>query len=51
MQKIPYMLVVGDKEVEENKVAVRAYSKGDLGSKTIEEFTKDLTNEIKEKTK
>ncbi|MBI2056036.1 MAG: threonine--tRNA ligase [Candidatus Sungbacteria bacterium] len=37
-QKIPYILVVGEKEIETEKVAVRERGKGDLGQKTIEEF-------------
>jgi Threonyl-tRNA synthetase len=35
MQKIPYMLVIGAREVEEGTVAVRDRSKGDLGSMTL----------------
>jgi len=50
MQKIPYMLIVGDKEVEENKVAVRRYGKGDLGSKSVEEFAKEILEEIQERS-
>jgi threonyl-tRNA synthetase len=38
MQKIPFMLVVGDREQEGNAVAVRLRSGEDLKSKTIEEF-------------
>src|SRR5205823_3255015 len=38
MQKIPFMLVVGDREQEANAVAVRLRSGEDLKSKTIEEF-------------
>ncbi len=37
-QKIPYMLVVGDKEAEANKVAVRKYGEGDLGVQSISEL-------------
>jgi threonyl-tRNA synthetase len=40
MQKVPFMLVLGDREVEEGKVAVRERSKGDLGAMTLEEFKK-----------
>jgi threonyl-tRNA synthetase len=42
-QKIPYMLVMGDKEMEEGKIAVRERSEGDLGTMTIEEFVKKTT--------
>ncbi len=38
LMKVPYMLVIGEKEVNENKLAVRKQGEGDLGTKTIEEF-------------
>ncbi len=38
LQKIPFMLVLGDKELEENKIAVREKVKGDLGAMTLDEF-------------
>jgi threonyl-tRNA synthetase len=38
MQKIPFMLVLGDREVEQSKVAVRERSKGDIGAMSLEEF-------------
>jgi threonyl-tRNA synthetase len=53
MQKIPFMLVLGDREVEEGKVAVRERLKGDLGAMSLAEFkemaqrlveTRSLTN-------
>jgi threonyl-tRNA synthetase len=37
-KKIPYMLIVGEKEVAENKVAVRRQSQGDQGSVLLDEF-------------
>ncbi|MBI2609618.1 threonine--tRNA ligase [Candidatus Giovannonibacteria bacterium] len=40
MQKVPFILIIGDKEVAANKVAVRERGKGDLGQKTLEEFLK-----------
>ena len=49
MQKIPYLLLVGDKEEKENLVAVRQRSKGDLGTQSAEEFLAALQMEIKEK--
>ncbi len=45
MAKVPYMLIVGEKEVAENKVAVRHRTEGDKGAVTVEEFaamTRDL---------
>jgi threonyl-tRNA synthetase len=49
MMKVPYMLVVGEKEMNENKVAVRRQGKGDMGIKSVDEFIGELTNEIKER--
>jgi threonyl-tRNA synthetase len=47
--KVPYMLVVGEKEMNENKVAVRRQGKGDTGAKGIEEFITESLIEIKER--
>jgi threonyl-tRNA synthetase len=47
--KVPYMLVVGEKEMNEGKVSVRRQGKGDLGTRTIEEFTGELANEIRDR--
>ena len=47
LQKIPYLLVVGDREKENGLVAVRARSGEDLGSMTISEFADKLRNEFK----
>lgn len=49
LMKIPYMLVVGEKEVAENKISVRRQGKGDLGSKYVEEFLQEVVTEIKER--
>ncbi len=49
MLKVPYMLVVGEKEMNENKVAVRRQGKGDLGVKGVDEFIADTISEIKER--
>jgi threonyl-tRNA synthetase len=46
VKKIPYMLIVGEKEAEENKVSVRKHGQGDLGSMSIEEFKKQIITEI-----
>ena len=46
LQKVPYMLVVGDKEKANHTVGVRERSKGDLGSMTLDEFQKVLTQEF-----
>ncbi len=47
--KVPYMLVVGDKEMETKQVAVRSYKTKQQEVMTIKEFEKKLTKEIKEK--
>ncbi|MBO7265091.1 MAG: threonine--tRNA ligase [Alistipes sp.] len=43
LKRIPYLLIVGEKEAEENKVSVRAQGEGDKGQMTIEEFIKFMT--------
>ncbi|AGL01161.1 threonyl-tRNA synthetase [Desulfoscipio gibsoniae DSM 7213] len=48
-QKIPYMLVVGDREAEAGAVAVRHRSQGDLGAVQVEQFVEDLVQEINSK--
>jgi threonyl-tRNA synthetase len=49
MEKIPYMLVVGDKEAEAGLVAVRKRGQGDLGTMKIEEFEAMVLKDIAEK--
>lgn len=49
LEKVPYMLVIGDKEVEEGKVSVRHRKEGDKGSMTIDEFLNMIKAEIKSK--
>lgn len=49
LQKIPYMLVVGDKEVEQGLVSVRSRNKGDIGTMTPEEFKEMILREIRDK--
>jgi len=46
VKKIPYMLVVGEKEAAEGLVSVRKHGTGDLGSMTIEDFKKRIVKEI-----
>jgi len=43
MQKVPYMLVVGDREAEAGAVAVRHRKHGDLGAKPLEQFVEEVT--------
>ncbi len=49
VQKIPYMLILGDKEIEQNMVAVRSRREGDIGKMTLDEFISKLKKEIEEK--
>ncbi len=46
VSKVPIMIIIGEKEQEENKVSVRKKGEGDLGSFTIEEFVKYAQQEI-----
>ncbi len=46
VNKVPFMLVVGEKEAEEGTVAVREHGKGDIGTMTIEDFSKLLQTTI-----
>ena len=50
LEKVPYMLVVGAKEVEGNLVAVRSRKDGDIGQMSLEEFKQKLQNEIESKS-
>ena len=47
LQKIPYMLVIGDKEAEAGLVSVRTRSGGDEGTMTIKDFMEKISEEIK----
>ena len=49
LDKVPYMLVVGQKEEEENKVSVRSRFNGDEGEKNLESFIDDICKEIRTK--
>lgn len=50
MQRIPYLLVVGDREVETNTVSVRTRSGEELGSLAIADMTQRLTQQINSRT-
>jgi threonyl-tRNA synthetase len=49
MMKVPYMLVVGEKEAAEGKIAIRRQGKGDLGARNVDEFLQELVAEVKER--
>jgi threonyl-tRNA synthetase len=48
LKKIPFMLIVGEKEMENNEVSVRQRAKGDLGSLSLENFMKTVNEAINE---
>jgi len=50
LQQIPYMLVVGDKEAAEGKVAIRHRRDGDLGTLTLKEFEDRILKEVAERS-
>ena len=49
LQKIPYMLVVGDREAADRAVAVRSRAKGDLGARPLAQFVTDALAEVRSK--
>ncbi len=50
LQKIPYMLIVGDKEVEAQTVSVRARKEERGGTKSVDEFAREITEEIQDRS-
>jgi threonyl-tRNA synthetase len=51
MNKLPYMLVIGDREAEAGAVAVRTRTGEDLGAMPVDEFIAKLSEEVKTKAK
>ena len=49
MQKIPYLLILGDKEISANAISVRERGKGDTGQVELEKFVEKIKEEIKHK--
>ena len=49
MEKVPYMLVLGDKEVQSKSVGVRKRAEGDIGAMSVEELIEKLQKEVEEK--
>lgn len=49
LARVPYMLVIGEKEMTEGKISIRRQGKGDLGVKSIDEFVKEILLEIKDR--
>ena len=50
LRKVPYMLVTGDREAEDNAVAVRHRSQGDQGARSVDDFVADARAEIARRT-
>jgi threonyl-tRNA synthetase len=51
MNKIPYMLIVGEQEAKDGTISVRRHSEGDLGIMTVEAFAKMISEEVKKDIK
>ncbi|MBE7013507.1 MAG: threonine--tRNA ligase [Ruminococcaceae bacterium] len=51
LEKVPYMLILGDKEIENNEVSVRSRKNGDLGSTSLDSFITDIVSEIATKAR
>ncbi|MBQ7976713.1 MAG: threonine--tRNA ligase, partial [Clostridia bacterium] len=49
LEKIPYMIIAGDKDIENNVVAVRSRKDGDLGTMSVDDLVTKLIKEIAEK--
>jgi len=49
LEKVPYMLIIGDKDIEAGEVSVRSRKEGDLGSKSVDALIEDLLEEIRTK--
>ena len=50
LKKLPYMLVIGDREAENGQVAVRTRSGEDLGAMSLDDFAAKILKEIKERS-
>ena len=49
LQKIPYMLIVGEKEVEGNTVSIRSREEGDIGVKVVDDFVEEILEKVENK--
>ena len=45
-QRIPYMIIVGEREKQENKISIRKRNEGDMGSIDVDSFVKKIKNDI-----
>ncbi|MFM8951364.1 MAG: His/Gly/Thr/Pro-type tRNA ligase C-terminal domain-containing protein, partial [Bacteroidota bacterium] len=46
IRKVPYMLIVGEKEAAENTVSVRKHGQGDMGSMSFEKFSEMISEDV-----
>jgi threonyl-tRNA synthetase len=51
LKRIPYMLIIGEKEVESNTISVRQQGKGDIGTMTCEQFAEYINQEVEKELK
>ncbi len=51
MQRIPYMIIIGDQEVADGTLSIRSRKEGDEGAKTVEQFMTDILEEINTKAR
>ena len=51
LEKVPYMLLMGDKDIENNTVSVRSRKKGDMGAMALEEFLAKIIEEVDTKAR
>ncbi|KYH30191.1 MULTISPECIES: threonine--tRNA ligase [Clostridium] len=49
LEKVPYMLIIGEKEMNENNLSVRSRDEGDLGSMNLDVFVEDIMNKIEKR--
>ncbi len=49
ISKVPYMIIVGEKEMNENKISIRRQGKGDIGMQEVSAFITEIKNEISER--
>ena len=48
LKKIPYSIIIGEKEVENNTISIRKHGEGDIGSETVKDFIDLLQKELKD---
>ena len=49
VMKTPYMLIIGEKEINDNKVAVRIHGQGDVGAYDVEDFVNSISKRISDR--